>query len=727
MQSPGPRVTPIRNQYLRLKSRYPDAILFFRLGDFYETFDDDAKLIAKELEITLTGRDMGQGQRVPMAGVPYHAVQGYLARLVGRGYRVAICEQLTDTAHSKGLVERDVVRVVTPGTVVEPGMMVPTANNYLASTVRVGGAIGLAYADISTGEFAVTQLGGSDPDTILKQELARLEPVEVLVPPAPDGGGFVVAGIRVSPYEGWHFDLDTARRRLLEHFKVGTLEGYGCAHMPAAICSAGALLQYINDTQASALRMLQNLRTYSTAAFMQVDPSTRRNLEIIQSSREGGIRGSLLWVLNHTCTPMGSRLLRRWLNEPLLDANPLESRLNGVEAIVEDGVLRSRLIAVLAKVSDMERLIGRIVQKMASPRDLIALRHNLALVPTIIEIVSKTDEQNGVEPSSPLQLLSARLEPCPEICQLIDQAIVSEPPANCADGGVIADGFSDELGRLRKGSQGARQWIAGLERTERERAGIRSLKVGFNKVFGYYIEVSQANAGLVPEDYIRKQTLAGAERFITPELKEQEALVLSAQERIVSLEQTIFTQVCEQVAAEQAKIMVNAGALAEFDALQSLATVATLNRYVRPKLTEGDELTIIGGRHPVVETAIEEPFVPNDTALSCSGTQIMILTGPNMAGKSTYLRQVALLNYMAQVGSFVPAESAQIGLVDRIFSRVGAQDDIAAGQSTFMVEMSETANILHNATRRSLVILDEIGRGTSTYDGISIARAVVEY
>ncbi|MCL4369370.1 MAG: DNA mismatch repair protein MutS [Chloroflexi bacterium] len=717
-------ITPIRRQYLQLKRRYPDAILFFRLGDFYETFDEDARVVASELEITLTGREMGHGQRVPMAGVPYHAVEGYLARLIGRGHKVAICEQLGDPAQTKGIVERDVVRVVTPGTVIEPNMLQAKSNNYLASVVVEPQGAGIAYADISTGEFAVTQLRGADALSQLQQEVARLSPAECLVPASEDDRSLL--GTPITEYETWHFNLDTATQALTEHFEVQSLDGYGCASLPLAIRAAGALIQYLGDTQASALAQLQGLHTYSIDTFMSLDPSTRRNLELDQSVR-GGVRGSLLWVLDQTRTPMGGRLLRSWVNQPLLELAPLEERQDQVASLIEDSLLRSRLGAVLGKIGDLERLVGRISQRMASPRDLVALRMSLERVLDLQEALGASDCTHPAAVAAPLGPLAGQLDACPEVRALIAQALVADPPATIADGGVIAPGFSEELDKLKADSTEAREWVAGLERVERERTGIRSLKVGYNKVFGYYIEVSHANGSLVPQEYIRKQTLVGAERYITPELKEREAKILSAQERMADIEQALFQEICQQVAAAGHRITPTARAIARLDALLSLAEVALHNRYTQPKLDLGEEIHITGGRHPVVEMALEEPFVPNDIHLTNRDTEIMVLTGPNMAGKSTYLRQAAILVLMAQIGSFIPAQSATIGLVDRIFSRVGAQDDIAAGQSTFMVEMAETANILHHATRRSLVILDEIGRGTSTYDGISIARAVVEY
>ena len=708
-------MTPLRQQYLRIKRKYPEAIVFFRLGDFYETFDQDAKIASRELDIVLTSREMGKGQRVPMAGIPFHALDNYLARLINRGYKVAICEQLTEPK-AKGLVERDVIRVVTPGTVVEPQLLEAKANNYLAAIVGDGEEVGVSYADITTGEFATTQVSREHA----LAELERLNPSEVLAPRGSDLADSSFPSPATPIDEQW-FEMETARQLLLEHFGASTLEGYGCANLPLAVKAAGAILHYLGETQKGALGQLTRLATYSTESFMTLDPQTRRNLELFQTFRLAATQGSLLSVIDLTKTAMGGRLLKRWLGQPLLDRTPLEQRLDAVEWFHSRVEQRTKTIALLDRIADLERAVNRIRSGIATPREVISLRRSL-------EVASDIREAMKTETDSPaLGWLLTELKPCPDVITLIAQAIAEEPPASLGDG-VIKEGFSAELDQIRTASRDAKKYLANLERQERERTGIKSLKVGYNRVFGYFIEVSKPNLPQVPDDYIRKQTLVGAERFFTPELKEYESLILNAQERIAELEGAIFRQICQQVGASAERILGVASALAQIDVFSSLAEVAGGNGYVRPKLTSDDTIIISGGRHPVVEqVVIDEPFVPNDTYLSNKDCQMIILTGPNMSGKSTYLRQVALIVLLAQMGSFVPADSASIGLVDRIFTRVGAQDELAMGRSTFMVEMEETANILNHATPRSLVILDEIGRGTSTYDGISIAQAVAEY
>ncbi len=723
--------SPVRRQYLQIKRQYPDAILFFRLGDFYETFDEDAKTVARELDIVLTSRDVGTGQRVPLAGVPYHAVEGYLARLINKGYKVAICEQTGEPV--KGLMPRQVVRVVTPGTVVEASLLDERRNNYLVSLVwdEREGRAGLAYADITTGDFAVTQWAGPDAQTQAAQELQRLQPRECLLPsdsPSPwkgEGAGGRGSALpdptHLTPYDAWRFELETARRALLDHLGVTTLEGFGIAAWPAAVRAAGALVQYLQETQPAALKQLTHLHAYSTAAFMTLDPATRRNLELNETTRGRTTKGSLLWVLDAPETAMGGRLLRQWLNQPLLDLDALVARQDAVAVLHANVTGRARVRAALHKVADMERLAGRAVQGVAGPRDLLALRASLEQVPALRAAVEQLPAVGGR-----LSDVMSALDPAPDTVALIAQAIADDAPATPGEG-TIRPGFSAELDEVRTLARGDRDWVARLERTERERTGIKSLKVGYNKVFGYYLEVTKPNLDQVPAHYIRKQTLVNAERFITPELKEVEARILNAEERMGELETALYRQVLAQVAAASDRLSATARALAELDVYAALAEVAGRNRYVRPVLTTGDEIHIVAGRHPVVELTAGEPFVPNDVRLSNADCQIIVLTGPNMSGKSTFLRQVALICLLAQIGSFVPADAATIGLVDRIFTRVGAQDDIATGQSTFMVEMVETALILQHASPRSLIILDEIGRGTSTYDGVAIARAVVEY
>lgn len=705
-------MTPVRRQYLRIKQRYPEAIVLFRLGDFYETFDEDARLVSKLLEITLTSREMGKGQRFPMAGIPYHALNNYMARLINRGYKVAICEQLSPPG--QGLVERDVVRVVTPGTVIEPSLLEGTANNYLASVVIDNDRAGLAHVDITTSEFATTEVL---VDRLLP-ELERLHPSEILIPHSLDFPDLSRLGA-VSPIDECWSDVETARQTLLDHFSVATLEGYGCAHLPLAIRAAGAILHYLQENQKGALALLTQLSTYSTEKYMMLDAQTRRNLELFESSRSGTPAGSLLSVIDLTQTPMGGRLLRRWLGHPLLDLAQLVERQDAVENFHNDTIACGKVISVLHQIGDLERLVNRVRGGHANPRELVTLRHNVELVPQIKAVLA--------ESGSP-EWLVAKLQTCDEVVALISQAVADDAPATLDDGGVIKPGFSPDLDQLRSASKDAKQYLANLERQERERTGIKSLRMGYNRVFGYYIEVSRSNLASVPSDYIRKQTLSGAERFFTVELKEYESVILNAQEKMAELEADLFRQVCHQVGGWGEKILAVADALAHLDVFSGLAEVAVRYNYCRPKLNNDDVISITGGRHPVVERSLSDAsFIPNDTFLSNKDSQLIILTGPNMSGKSTYLRQVAIIVLLAQVGSFVPADSAVIGLVDRIFTRIGAQEDLAAGQSTFMVEMVETANILNNATARSLIILDEIGRGTSTYDGLSIAHAVAEY
>ena len=710
----GEKMTPLRQQYLRVKQRYPEALVLFRLGDFYETFDEDAKIVSRELEIVLTSREMGKGNRVPLAGIPHHALDNYLARLINRGYKVAICEQLSDP-REKGLVERDVVRVVTPGTVVEPGLLEGNSNNYLAAVVSDGDRVGIAHVDITTSEFRTTQL----PLDRAAAELERLRPAEILAPRDSDLSHLIAGNIAVTSVDGQWFDTETSRRVLLEHFGTSSLEGYGCEHLPMATGAAGAIVHYLGETQKGALGQLGSLATYSADSFMTLDPQTRRNLEMFSAFRRG-TAGSLLSVIDMTRTSMGGRLLRRLLGQPLLDITALNARLDAVAWFHGSAGRRKKAAASLGQIADLERLINRVRGSIATPRELVSLRRSLEASVGLKQVLQQED-------ASSIEYLLEGLKPCDEVVELIAGSIAEEPPQNLGEG-VIRPGFSTELDRILDTSRDARKHLAGLERKERERTGIKNLKVGYNRVFGYYIEVSKPNLPQVPEDYIRKQTLVNAERFFTPQLKEYESLILNAQERLAELEGGIFRQVLAQVAGWSNHVMDTASALAQIDVLSAMGEVAASYGYVRPELNDGDAIAITGGRHPVVERMLaDEPFVPNDTLLSSRDQQLVILTGPNMAGKSTYLRQVALIVLLAQVGSFVPADSAAIGIVDRIFTRVGAQDELAAGRSTFMVEMEETANILNHATPRSLVILDEIGRGTSTYDGISIAQAVAEY
>jgi len=705
-------LTPLRKQYLRIKQKYPGAIVFFRLGDFYETFDEDARVTSRELEIVLTSREMGKGVKVPLAGIPYHALDNYLARLISRGYKVAICEQLTPPG--KGLVERDVIRVVTPGTLIEPGLLAEKSNNYLVSLRFNKGLAGIAFADITTGEFAVTQVARDQA----VDEIARLNPAEIIVPKSSEYAE-ISAFRNVTEVESYFFEHEAARQSLLELFSASSLEGYGCEHLPLAVGAAGAVIAYLKETQKTALGLLNRLSTYSTASFMTLDMQTIRNLELFNSLRWGTAQGALLSVIDITRTSMGGRLLKRFIGQPLLEIEALDQRQHAVGWFFDNTILRGTVISLLADMPDIERIINRVRGGSALPRELVALKSGLDKLAKIQASLS--------EDGLPRQLRDG-LKPCPDVVELISDAIAEHPASNFDHGGVIRKGFSDELDKIRAMASDARQYLAGLEKQERERTGIKSLKLGYNRVFGYYIEVSQSNLGAVPDDYIRKQTLANCERFYTPQLKEYETLILNAQERMIDLERTIFNQVCRQIAELGEKIMESGRALARVDVYSCLAEVAVRNNYVKPELNDGDSIAIRGGRHPVVERALGAgAFIPNDTALSNRENQLIVLTGPNMAGKSTYLKQVALIVLLAQIGSYVPADEAVIGIVDRIFTRIGAQEDIAAGQSTFMVEMIEVANILNNATSRSLLILDEVGRGTSTYDGLSIAWSTIEY
>jgi DNA mismatch repair protein MutS len=714
------QITPIRKQYLDIKRQYPDAIVFFRLGDFYETFDEDAALVSDVLDIVLTSRNVAKGVRVPMAGIPHHAAENYLARLIDRGYHVAICEQVGEQP-IKGLVPREVVRVVTPGTIVEPGLLPGDSNNYLVGVVFLDSRVGVAYVDITTGEFAVTELHGGDPASNLRAELARLRPAEIIYPDNLNLNGELVG--HLSPWQSWRFEFGKCQQVLLDHFQVSSLDGFGLRNMPLAIRAAGVVLQYVQETQPAALNLLVGLSTYSTQEFMTLDAATRRNLELTETLQGLPGRGSLLEVLDVTVTPMGRRLIRQWVSKPLLDVDSISMRQLGVQALLERGLLRADLRSRLKPLVDLERVTNRISSGTAQPRDLAALRSTLGLLPDILNCLN----EEGLPENEAIGGLLRQFDNCQDVQELLQGAIAEEPPATLQNTGIINPGYSAELDGVIERSRHAREWIANLENVERERTGIKTLKVGYNKVFGYYIEVTRSNSSHVPEEYIRKQTLVNAERYITPEMKEYETLVLNAEERIHEIEVRLFREICAQISESSTRLLSTARRLAELDVFASLAEVAALNQYVKPEVIREDVLDILEGRHPVVErTMSSERFVPNDIVFE-EGERIRIITGPNMSGKSTYLRQVALIALMAQMGSFVPADKARIGLVDRIFTRIGAQDEIHAGQSTFMVEMVETANILHHATPRSLLVLDEIGRGTSTYDGLSIAWAVVEY
>jgi DNA mismatch repair protein MutS len=700
--------TPLRRQYLEIKRRFPQAIVFFRLGDFYETFDEDAQLVSRELEIVLTSRPVGKGTRVPLAGFPHHALDSYLAKLIGKGHKVAICEQVSESTKGRTLMERQVVRVVTPGTVVEANLLDQRSNNYLAAVVVEGEAAGVAYVDVTTGEFAAAQV----PLDLLPAELDRLRAAELLLPEGVSPPEGVQAAVSHLPAD--RFRPDAAAQVVLSHFQAASLDTFDLSSRPLATTAAGAVLAYLQENQRAVLGHVARLSTYTPGAFMTLDSQTRRNLELFASLRpERG--ASLLSVIDLTKTALGARLLRRWLGQPLLDITAIHRRQERVQFFFASAVRRQQTASLLAKVPDLERALGRISAGVAVAREVVALRRGLELMPALRQAVA----EEGVG-----QDLVAGLNACKETTALIALALEDDG----AETAVIRPGFSPELDALRSVARDARQFLADLERRERQATGIKSLRVAYNKVFGYYIEVSKANFRHVPAHYQRRQTLVGAERFTTPELKEQEFQILHARERQEELEQTLFRQVCAQVAAGGKAILETAAAVAEADVFGALAEVAARYGYTCPTVDDGDAIVVRDGRHPVVERMLPEgAFVPNDSELSNQDAQIVVLTGPNMAGKSTYIRQMALIVLLAQIGGFVPAAEARIGVVDRIFTRVGALDDIAAGQSTFLVEMLETAGILHNATRRSLLLFDEIGRGTSTYDGMAIARAVVEF
>jgi DNA mismatch repair protein MutS len=713
----GEKLTPIRQQYLEVKRQYPEAILFFRLGDFYETFDEDAKITSRELDIVLTSRNIAKGKRVPMAGIPHHAAENYIARLIEKGHHVAICEQIGE-GPVNGLFPRQVVRVVTPGTIVEQSLLPSDANNYLASIVILDGTVGLAYTDVSTGEFSTTEIVSSDPVASLRHEMMRVNPAEVLYPESIelteiwDG--------HTTPLEDWRFEYDRCSEVLLSHFGAATLDGYGLSQKNLATRAAGVIIDYLRDTQRAALSLLTGLSTYTLDDFMTLDAATRRNLELTETIRTGDVKGSLLGTIDVTVTPMGRRLLRQWMGKPLLDIERIQKRQDQVEAQFSDGMWRVEIRDALSDLGDLERLANRTVAGVAGPKDLVALRELLRDLPNLGLLL-------GQKENPAMETLHQSLDPCEDVLALIEAALEDDPPATLSQVGVIRSGYSEQLDNVVEASRHARDWIADLEEQERERTGISNLKVGYNKVFGYYIEVTKSKINLVPEEYIRKQTLTQAERYITPEMKEYESIVLTAEERIREIETELFRELCQEIAGLAERLLATARTIARLDVVTGLAEVAARKGYIRPELVEDDILDIRDGRHPVVEEyLLGKQFVPNDTNFE-SGEKIRIITGPNMSGKSTYLRQVALIALMAQMGSFVPASSAKLGITDRIFTRIGAQDEIHAGQSTFMVEMVEAANILHHATPRSLLILDEIGRGTSTYDGLSIAWAVVEY
>ena len=717
-------LTPMMQQYMETKKQYQDCILFYRLGDFYEMFFEDALTASKELEITLTGKNCGLKERAPMCGVPFHAVDGYLTKLVNKGYKVAVCEQVEDPKQAKGIVKREVIRVVTPGTNLNLQALEETKNNYLMSIAYTTTKIGISVADVTTGDYYLTEVEDLKK---LQDELMKYEPAEIICNDA-----FLVSGmdiddlrgrlhISVNVLESHLFDDESCRKILMRHFKVKTLIGLGVEEFPVGVLAAGALLSYLYETQKTDLAHMTHIYPYLTSKFMLLDSSTRRNLELTETLREKQKRGSLLWVLDKTKTAMGGRMLRSMIEQPLINKAEIEKRLDAIEELNKDSVSRDEIREYLNPVYDLERLLSRVTYKTANPRDLIAFRNSLEMLPHIKTVLKGFRKEM-------LKEIDHDMEGLEDIYQLILNAVVEEPPVSVREGGIIRDGFDETIDRLRAAKHDGKQWLARLEEQDRERTGIKNLKIKYNKVFGYYFEVTNSYQHLVPEDYIRKQTLANAERYTTQQLKELEDTILNAEDKLQSLEYELFCKIRDSIAMETERVQRTAKAIAKLDVFASLSLTAERNRYVRPKLNEKGIIDIKDGRHPVVEQMItNDLFIANDTYLDNGGHCISIITGPNMAGKSTYMRQSALIVLMAQVGCFVPAKSANIGIVDRIFTRVGASDDLASGQSTFMVEMNEVANILRNATSNSLLILDEIGRGTSTFDGLSIAWAVIEH
>ena len=718
------QLSPMMQHYMETKKEYPDCILFYRLGDFYEMFFDDALTVSKELEITLTGKDCGLSERAPMCGVPFHAVDSYLYRLVQKGYKVAIAEQMEDPKQAKGLVKREVIRVVTPGTITSSQVLDETKNNYLMGIVYMDGIYGISTADISTGDFMVTEV---DSDRELFDEINKFSPSEIIC-----NNAFYMSGVDmdelknryqvvISSLDSRFFGEESCRRILMEHFKVGALVGLGLEDYATGIIAAGAVMQYIYETQKSTLEHITTVTPYSTGQYMVIDTSTRRNLELVETMREKQKRGTLLWVLDKTKTAMGARLLRACIEQPLIHRDEIIRRQNAVEELNMNYISREEICEYLNPIYDLERLIGRISYKTANPRDLIAFRSSLEMLPYIKRILGEFNSELLAE-------LGRELDPLQDIFRLIGDAIVEEPPITVREGGIIKDGYNQEADKLRQAKTEGKNWLAELEAREKEKTGIKTLKVKFNKVFGYYFEVTNSFKDQVPDYYIRKQTLTNAERFTTDELKQLEDIIMGAEEKLVSLEYDLFCEVRDKIGAEVIRIQKTAKSIAGIDVFCSLSVVATRRNYVKPSINDKGVIQIKNGRHPVVEQMMrDDMFVANDTFLDNGKNRLSVITGPNMAGKSTYMRQVALIVLMAQLGSFVPAQEADIGICDRVFTRVGASDDLASGQSTFMVEMTEVANILRNATRNSLLVLDEIGRGTSTFDGLSIAWAVIEH
>ena len=716
--------SPMMQHYLQTKEEYKDCILFYRLGDFYEMFFDDAKTVSKELELTLTGKDCGQEERAPMCGIPFHAAENYITRLVSNGHKVAICEQMEDPKKAKGIVKREVIKVVTPSTNLNSQSLDETKNNYLCGIAYLGDKIGVSFIDYTTGDYFVTELeNGSE----LIDEINKFVPAEIITNEYFNMSGIDISfvaeklGISVSTLDSWYFDEDTCINKLMSHFKLTTLDGLGLKDYSTGIIAAGAVLIYLYETQKNDLMHITSISPYTTGKYMLIDSSSRRNLELVETLREKQKRGSLLWVLDKTKTAMGARTLRSMIEQPLINKETIEGRLDVIEELNNNSIDREEIREYLNPIYDLERLMTKISCKSANPRDLIAFRNSLEMIPYIKNII-------GTFKSNLFKEAFEKMDDLQDLYHLIDSAIVDDPPIAMRDGGIIKEGYSEEADRLRKAKTEGKEWLAQLEEREKENTGIKNLKIKFNKVFGYYLEVTNSFKNLVPDNWVRKQTLTNAERYTTEELKKLEDVILGAEDKLYSLEYDLFAQVRETIAAEVLRIRNTAKSIAMIDVFAALSVVAQQNGYVRPSINEKGIIDIKGGRHPVVEKMINnDMFVANDTYLDNAANRVSIITGPNMAGKSTYMRQTALIVLMAQVGSFVPALSADIGIVDRIFTRVGASDDLASGQSTFMVEMTEVANILRNATANSLLILDEIGRGTSTFDGLSIAWAVVEY
>jgi DNA mismatch repair protein MutS len=711
-------------QYFRIKDSHRDCLLLFRLGDFYEMFGEDALIGSRELGIALTTRDKGKKEKIPLCGVPWHALDSYLPKLLNKGYKVAICEQLEDPKLAKGLVDRDVVRIVTPGTVLESSALDSRSNSYLMAIARSGDNYGLSFADISTGEFTTTEVGGGDAEGKVLAEFSQRAPKEVLHQESLGSeklaDEFAMSGAALTKLDDMVFLTEASASLLKRHFKVQSLEGLGIADKPLAISSAGAILRYLESTQKRELNVLSPPKYFSSSDKLVLDQTTLRNLEVLRNVRDGSQENTLVGILDYTLTPMGSRLLKKWLVEPLKDVDSINQRLDAVEELVSKTAARSFIAESLERVRDLERLIAKVMFGNANARDLLT-------VSACLEVVPDLKKEAGIMKSALLRDLAVGMAESADVVSLIHRAIASDPPISLKEGGLIRDGFDPGLDELRKSSKEGKEWIAGLEESEKRRTGIKNLRLGFNNVFGYYIEVSKSNVKNVPPDYERRQTITGGERYVTPELKEKERAILAAQERSAALEYDAFLRVRDEIAKHGEEIRRTSHAIAEIDILRSFAEAAVKFSYVRPVVNEADAISIKDGRHPVVERVLRHGFVPNDAYLDTNLNRLIILTGPNMAGKSTYLRQIADIVLMAQMGSFVPASEAMIGIVDRIFTRVGAFDDLARGQSTFMVEMTELANILNSATKKSLILLDEVGRGTSTFDGLSIAWAVSEH